>query len=344
MVLKQICHEAEGWRGRNGQHVTPHVYKYSQLYSSASISESENCFWGYFQEVAKKHFEVYWRQMDDVEKEELEIIDRETRQPKTVKALVRQTLSMDQSFSSEPSEEKRGNAIFNEASERVEEEQDYTQADKLRAKAVISLAGSLAPSFQAFFDQVNALDEGASNPNRLDERKILSFHVSYALNHFPTRLLIPPPGKNASGYDYILDEREEYLKARPKFLHLLKSKYDEPLDAMIAYQNHDYGVIFFSQFDFLMRLKKRVSDLQIGGQPFLFHATDAGNKAYGWVDTVWLRDRTLISATNAYRSVKSLSTTADTRLLDLMKYFSKHQMAEFILLTKLIVVCIRRGP
>lgn len=277
----QILCGPEGWKGKNGQTYRPFLYRYdpSHPLKGGGAVSSKSDFWESLKVVATCSFSKYWRQMyaGRIERTAREETDRETGR-KTIQRS--ETPVREISLEAERTDEEGEpfNWVENKASLSAYLLQT---ADHMREQANQTLVERLAPSYQQFFDEVNALDQGVHSSRAIDERKILSFHLSYAYSTFHAKDLFPADIAGAGS------ERERYLASRPKsFRASLEQNWQQPLGTLVLLQEADYQYILFSKLKFMSRLQARMEDRKIGGEPFFSDHSELVNKAYGWAKTV----------------------------------------------------------
>ena len=284
-ICNQILAGPEGIKAKNGRTYLPYVYRYDP---TICIKDDEgnvipNSFWGYLQYHAKLQFEKYWRKMSDdqIEKTKVVSVDRETRKETVNIVPSVRDFSIDAIAKDDEGSTFSNNSIGNRVSLAAEIDRLYAEADRMRADARTKLIEKIAVSFQRYFDEVNSLDQGIHGEKAVDERKILSFHLSYAYSTFKSKLLLPENELELSS------ERSQYLLARPKSLRAFTDEnWMQPIGNLARIQDTDYRYIFFSDLQFLHRLQMRIADEKVENEPYLSDSSDLVNKVYGWVKTV----------------------------------------------------------
>ncbi len=284
-ICDQILAGPDGIKAKNGRTYLPYVYRYDP---TVRIEDDEgnaipNSFWGYLQYHGRLQFEKYWRKMSDdqIEKTKVESIDRETGK-KTVNIVPSvRDFSIDAIAKDNEGSTFSNNSVGNRVSLAAEIDRLYAEADRMKAEARTKLIEKTAVSFQRYFDEVNALDQGVHSEKAIDERKILSFHLSYAYSTFNSKLLLPENEMELES------ERSKYLLSRPKSLRAFTDEnWMQTLSDLARIQDADYQYVFFSNLRFLPRLQMRIVSEKVEDEPYLSSSSDLVNKVYGWVKTV----------------------------------------------------------
>ena len=249
-----ILYEKEYYLGKNNQSYTPYLLEWG----NERRNNKENIdFWPYIFKKAQSKFNNYRRDVQS--------------------SIERKSVSLEASFEEDAYCKKLHD--YAESQAMLEEEQKETI---LR----------LIFSYQSYFDEINSLDYGLNDsPRKLNERKLLIFHLWYSREYINASDLFAKEECPA-------DAREGYLQNRKTTLRaILKEKWNEKIKDLIDFQNKDYQMIFLTNrdffekenlvnIDFLRKLKKRSIESHSECSQVLLAKEDIENKAYGWINTV----------------------------------------------------------
>lgn len=249
-----VLYEKEYYRGKNNQNYIPYLLEWGK---DRTNNEENANFESYIYKKAQSKFKNYRR---DVQSK----IDRKT-------------VSLELGFEDDSYSKK----LY-----------DYTESQLMLKEEIKETIFRLALSFQSFFDEINSLDYGLNDsPRKLNERKILIFHLWYSREYINASDLFAKE-------ECPSDAREGYLQNRKTTLRaILKEKWNEKIKDLIDFQNKDYQMIFLTDqdffekenlvnIDFLRKLKNRSIESHSECSQVLLAKEDIENKAYGWINTV----------------------------------------------------------
>lgn len=249
-----ILYEKEYYLGKNNQSYTPYLLEWG---NERKNNKEKVDFWSYIFKKAESKFNNYRRDVQS--------------------SVERKSVSLEASFEEDAYSKKL---------------HDYAESQAMLEEELKETILRLIFSYQIFFDEINSLDYGLNDsPRKLNERKLLIFHLWYSREYINASDLFAKE-------ECPSDAREGYLQNRKTTLRaILKEKWNEKIKDLIDFQNKDYQMIFLTNrdffekenlvnIDFLRKLKKRSIESHSECSQVLLAKEDIENKAYGWINTV----------------------------------------------------------
>lgn len=183
------------------------------------------------------------------------------------------------------------------------------------------ISKSVIAVIKEYFDNINSIDRG-KHGTHIDERKLLSYHVWYALEKFnktevyadkkiieaieilrraghPEYATYPSEQKIAAAKKALetADERNLYFFKRLNSVEdRVNYLWDKPLFTVCEYQNTDYRYLYDSDVSFLEILFDRLRERNVEDEQYLSSKKDWANKVRlpkGWLKTIITRIHTL---------------------------------------------------